>query len=106
MKDSSKSVALDQIDLRILNRLQQDGRTTNQELAEAVGLSRSLCREYFPGLITRISGIGQSGIQKRVEELHGRGFGEGEPPLAIGGFYRYRRGGESHAYEARLIRKA
>jgi len=24
---------------------------------EAVGLSRSLCAEYFPGLITRISGI-------------------------------------------------
>ena len=70
---------------------------------EAVGLSRSLCREYFPGLITRISGIGQIGIQKRVEELHGRAFAEGEPPLAIGGFYRYRRGGESHAYEAKLI---
>ncbi|CAH1667424.1 Transcriptional regulatory protein DoeX [Hyphomicrobiales bacterium] len=43
MKDNSKSVALDQIDLRILNRLQQDGRTTNQELAEAVGLSASPC---------------------------------------------------------------
>ena len=33
---------------------------------EAVGLSRSLCREYFPGLITRISGIGLTGIKKRV----------------------------------------
>lgn len=30
---------------------------------EAVGLSRSLCAEYFPGLPTRISGIGLSGIR-------------------------------------------
>ncbi|HET6468387.1 MAG TPA: glutamate synthase large subunit [Geminicoccaceae bacterium] len=70
---------------------------------EAVGLSRSLCREYFPGLITRISGIGHTGIQKRVLELHARAFAEAGPPLAIGGFYRYRRGGEGHVYEARLI---
>lgn len=43
MKDNNKTIALDQIDLRILNRLQQDGRTTNQDLAEAVGLSASPC---------------------------------------------------------------
>ena len=32
---------------------------------EAVGLSRSLCAEYFPGLITRISGIGLAGISEQ-----------------------------------------
>ena len=70
---------------------------------EAVGLSRSLCREHFPGLITRISGIGLTGIKNKVLNLHARAFAEGEPPLAVGGFYRYRRGGEAHALEARLI---
>ena len=40
---------------------------------EAVGLSRSLCAEYFPGLITRISGIGLAGIQNKVLALHARG---------------------------------
>ena len=70
---------------------------------EAVGLSRSLCREYFPGLVTRISGIGLTGIRNKALAMHGRAFGQAEPPLAIGGFYRYRRGGETHAYEARLI---
>ncbi len=70
---------------------------------EAIGLSRSLCREYFPGLVTRISGIGLTGIRNRVLELHGRAFQAAEPVLAIGGFYRYRRGGEAHAYEGRLI---
>ncbi|MDX6751102.1 glutamate synthase large subunit [Geminicoccaceae bacterium 1502E] len=70
---------------------------------EAVGLSRSMCREYLPGLVTRISGIGLIGIRNRVLDAHGRAFGEVEPPLAIGGFYRYRRGGEAHALEGRLV---
>jgi glutamate synthase (NADPH/NADH) large chain len=70
---------------------------------EAVGLSRSLCREYFPGLTTRISGIGLTGIEKKVRELHTRAYAAAEPPLAIGGFYRYRRGGEAHTLEAKVI---
>ena len=70
---------------------------------EAVGLSRSLCREYFPGLTTRISGIGLTGIKKKVRGLHARAFAAAEPPLAIGGFYRYRRGGETHTLEAKVI---
>ncbi|MCL6608551.1 MAG: glutamate synthase large subunit [Geminicoccaceae bacterium] len=70
---------------------------------EAVGLSRSLCREYFPGLITRISGIGLTGITNKVLAMHRRAMGEDEPPLSIGGFYRYRRGGEAHALEGRLV---
>ena len=34
---------LDAIDRRILDRLQRDGRTTNQDLSQAVGLSPSPC---------------------------------------------------------------
>ncbi len=34
---------LDPIDLRILDRLQQDGRITNVELSKAIGLSPSPC---------------------------------------------------------------
>jgi len=37
------SLALDAIDLRILSALQADGRLTNQELADRVGLSPSPC---------------------------------------------------------------
>ncbi|MEZ5836197.1 MAG: glutamate synthase large subunit [Geminicoccaceae bacterium] len=70
---------------------------------EAVGLSRSLAREYFPGLVTRISGIGLTGIKYRVKAMHEQAFATSEPPLAIGGFYRYRRGGEAHALEGRMI---
>jgi len=72
---------------------------------EAVGLSRALVAEHFPAMTSRISGIGLHGIQAKVLEQHGRGFaGDDEPAtLAIGGFYRYRHGGERHAWEGEAI---
>jgi DNA-binding Lrp family transcriptional regulator len=41
MKDDEGSLRLDQLDLRILGRLQADGRATNQELAESPTASAS-----------------------------------------------------------------
>ncbi len=67
---------------------------------EAVGLSRAMVAEYFPGMISRISGIGIGGIQKKVEEVHARGWRGGADVLPIGGFYKARRSGETHAWEA------
>ncbi|MEO1090005.1 MAG: glutamate synthase large subunit [Pseudomonadota bacterium] len=69
---------------------------------EAVGLSRSLCAEYFPGLTARISGIGLRGLTNRILRQHQPAFDE-QAVLAIGGFYRYRRGGEHHALQAQAI---
>ena len=66
---------------------------------EAVGLSRALVNEYFPGMQSRISGIGVSGIQTKVELVHASGF-QGENVLPIGGFYKARSSGETHAWEA------
>ncbi|WP_158554647.1 Lrp/AsnC family transcriptional regulator [Methylovirgula sp. 4M-Z18] len=43
MRDDEGATKLDQIDMRIIDRLQSDGRMTNQELADAVGLSASPC---------------------------------------------------------------
>ncbi len=67
---------------------------------EAVGLSRAMVAEYFPGMLSRISGIGVSGLQKKAEEVHAKGFLRGESVLPIGGFYKARRSGEKHAWEA------
>ncbi|WP_120499482.1 glutamate synthase large subunit [Roseovarius sp. EL26] len=67
---------------------------------EAVGLSRAMCAEYFPGLTSRISGIGVSGIQTKLEEVHARAFGAGQDILPIGGFYKARKSGETHAWAA------
>ncbi|SLN71008.1 glutamate synthase large subunit [Roseisalinus antarcticus] len=67
---------------------------------EAVGLSRAMVAEFFPGMHSRISGIGVSGIQKKAEEVHARGFKGGRDILPIGGFYKSRRSGETHAWGA------
>jgi DNA-binding Lrp family transcriptional regulator len=64
MKDNEGSLTLDQIDLRILERLQVDGRMTNQELAEAVGLSPSPCLNR----VRRLEKAGViSGYQAHIE---------------------------------------
>ena len=70
---------------------------------EAVGLSRAMCAEYFPGLTSRISGIGVSGIQSQLEDVHGRAFRGGQDVLPIGGFYKARRSGETHAWGAQVM---
>ena len=69
---------------------------------EAVGLSRAMCAEYFPGLISRISGIGVSGIQKKSVEIHNAGW-QADGILPIGGFYKSRKTGETHAWEAQTM---
>ena len=66
---------------------------------EAVGLSRALVAEFFPGMHSRISGIGIGGLQKAAEAVHARGFA-GDSILPIGGFYKARHSGETHAWEA------
>jgi len=70
---------------------------------EAVGLSRTLVAEFFPGMTSRISGIGLAGIQLKSLEMHRRGYAEDVIALPVGGFYRYRRGGELHAFEGSLV---
>ncbi|WP_446669935.1 glutamate synthase large subunit [Marimonas arenosa] len=70
---------------------------------EAVGLSRAMCAEYFPGMISRISGIGVSGIQKKIEEIHAKGWRSGTDVLPVGGFYKARASGETHAWGAQSM---
>jgi glutamate synthase (NADPH/NADH) large chain len=70
---------------------------------EAVGLSRSVVAEYFPGMISRISGIGIKGIEKKIREIHQKAFQKNVAILPIGGIYKYRKNGETHQYQGRLI---
>ncbi|WP_299901919.1 glutamate synthase large subunit [uncultured Ruegeria sp.] len=67
---------------------------------EAVGLSRAMVAEYFPGMTSRISGIGVTGIQAKAEEIHTKGWNSGLDVLPIGGFYKARVTGETHAWQA------
>ena len=70
---------------------------------ETIGLSRTLVAEFFPGMPSRISGIGLVGIQRRALKLHREAHAGGAAVLPIGGLYRYRHGGERHAWEAEYI---
>jgi len=70
---------------------------------ETVGLSRAIVSEYFPGTISRISGIGIFGIQKKIKKLHKKAFQKNVSILPIGGIYKYRKNGESHQYQGQLI---
>jgi glutamate synthase (NADPH/NADH) large chain len=70
---------------------------------EAVGLSRALVAEFFPGMPSRISGIGMTGIQQKAAAVHGKAFRQGVETLPIGGIYKFRRSGETHAWQASLI---
>ena len=67
---------------------------------EAVGLSRAMVAEFFPGMTSRISGIGVSGIQRKTEKIHATGWAGTDAVLPIGGFYKSRKSGETHAWEA------
>tara|TARA_B100001123_G_scaffold379114_1_gene447743 strand:+ start:1412 stop:5911 length:4500 start_codon:yes stop_codon:yes gene_type:complete len=70
---------------------------------EAVGLSRALVAKYFPGMISRISGIGINGIEKKIKQLHKKAFQKNVSILPIGGIYKYRKNGETHQFQGQLI---
>ena len=70
---------------------------------EAIGLSRALVDEFFPGLTSRISGIGLGGIALEAADQHAKAHDETLTALPIGGQYRYRARGERHALEADSI---
>jgi glutamate synthase (NADPH/NADH) large chain len=70
---------------------------------EAIGLSRALVGEFFPGMASRISGIGLPGIAHKVLELHKAAWNGNVVPLDIGGMYRLRRSGEAHAFDNNAI---
>ena len=70
---------------------------------EAVGLSRGLVADYFPGMVSRISGIGVSGIENKIKELHFKAYQKNVIALPIGGLYKYRKSGENHQFQGNLI---
>ena len=70
---------------------------------EAVGLSRSLVNDLFPGMPAKISGEGYASLHLNAELRHQAAFDPAVATLPIGGFYRQRHTGETHAYSAQLM---
>ena len=70
---------------------------------EALGLSRALVADYFPGLASRISGLGLAGIEENAVTRHEEAFDEDVVALPVGGFYRLRARSEPHALDGNSI---
>ena len=70
---------------------------------EIIGLSRSMVESFFPGMTSRISGIGLEGLEKRIRKQHSLSFEADVAILDIGGEYRFRANSELHAYEGTSI---
>ena len=70
---------------------------------EALGLSRALVAKYFPTMSSRVSGLGLTGIRSRILEMHHKAFAHDNVTLPVGGFFRFRKSGERHAFDGQLI---
>jgi glutamate synthase (NADPH/NADH) large chain len=70
---------------------------------EALGLSRALVADYFPGMNSRISGLGLAGLEENALVRHEMAFDDDVISLPVGGFYRLRANDEPHALDGQLI---
>lgn len=70
---------------------------------EAVGLSRALVNDLFPGMPAKISGEGYQSLYISAADKHKAAYQSRVTTLPVGGFYRQRAGGETHAYSAQLM---
>jgi glutamate synthase (NADPH/NADH) large chain len=70
---------------------------------EALGLSRALVADYFPGMNSRISGLGLAGLEENALVRHEMAFDEDVISLPVGGFYRLRAATSRTLWTAQLI---
>lgn len=70
---------------------------------EALGLSRALVGEFFPGMTSRMSGIGLAGLETKIKSIHDKAYKTNVVRMPVGGLYRLRTRGERHAYQAEMI---
>lgn len=70
---------------------------------EALGLSRSLVSRYFPPMTSRISGLGIAGIESQLKAINENAWAQANVTLPVGGFFRFRKSGEAHAFDAEVI---
>ena len=71
---------------------------------EAVGLSRAIVADYFPGMSSRISGIGIVGIEKKIKDHHKKFISNNVVALPIGLVYTdTEKRGEDHQFQGNLI---
>lgn len=81
---------------------------TGAQIFEAVGLSRKLVDQYFPGTPTHIEGLGIFDLAEESLRMHRAAFTPAQrslPGLGLGGEYAYREQGEDHMWTPDAIAK-
>ena len=73
------------------------------QMFEAIGLSRALTHEFFPGVLSRISGLGLEGLSYILEKHFAACQDMAGNILPVGGFYRFRASGGAHGWDAEAI---
>ncbi len=99
--------AVDQGLLKIMSKMgiSTVGSYRGAQIFEALGLAEELIRDCFPGTPSRIGGITYEQLANEVLAWHHHAFHEHGPlHLDAGGFYKYRRDGEYHAFNPEMVR--
>ncbi len=74
------------------------------QIFEAIGLSEALMERCFVGTASRIGGIGIAEVAAEVLARHQVAFAPGRTKLPDTGFYRFRKGGEHHAFNPNVVK--
>ncbi|MES2177381.1 MAG: glutamate synthase large subunit [Gemmatimonadota bacterium] len=73
-------------------------------LFEAIGIANHVIARHFTGTPSSVSGLGIAGIADETLARHRAAFTESDAALEDGGWHRYRKGGDTHAYEPRVVK--
>ncbi|MCR5774772.1 MAG: glutamate synthase large subunit [Lachnospiraceae bacterium] len=77
------------------------------KIFEAIGISKSVIDEYFPGTVSRVGGINLEDIGAAADRQHSRAFDplglSVDPELTSLGRHKSRSQGEHHRYDPRTI---
>ncbi len=110
---------MDQGLLKIMSKMgiSTVGSYRGAQIFEALGIAKELIDECFPGTVSRIGGITYEHIADDVLTWHHEAYlpaprrqagqaGQASGPLHLdsGGFYKYRREGEYHAFNPEMVR--
>ncbi|MBI4353650.1 MAG: glutamate synthase large subunit, partial [Candidatus Omnitrophica bacterium] len=98
--------AIEQGLLKIMSKMgiSTVGSYRGAQIFEALGLSDEVIEECFPGTPSRIGGITYEHIAQEVMTWHRTAFQDHPSVLEAGGFYKYRRDGEYHAFNPEMVR--
>jgi len=99
--------AIDQGVLKIMSKMgiSTIGSYRGAQIFEALGIAKEVIHECFPGTVSRIGGLTYEPIAEEVLARHHEAYqASGTLHLDAGGFYKYRRDGEYHAFNPEMVR--